>query len=166
MVQLNIIAGSLGLFVLGVGAGPCRPTDTTTTTLAITETATATTDLITTTATETTASVTTTSAATEGEPACSIESPQYGGGGGEYEVYCDSFAGGTTPIGSFYFSDSLSQCLDRCDETPSCVGVNYITTRVPYYCTIWSSAGTFGQQKGVILAKRVTTRPEPAITAP
>ncbi|KPA37800.1 hypothetical protein FLAG1_09390 [Fusarium langsethiae] len=90
-----MIAGSLGLFVLGASAGLCRPTATTTT-LAITESATATTDLTTAIATETTAPVATTSSVPVGETACTIESPQYGSGGGEYEVYCDSFAGGTT----------------------------------------------------------------------
>ncbi|CEI70793.1 hypothetical protein FVEN_g727 [Fusarium venenatum] len=149
-----MIVGSLGLFVLGASAGPCRPTDTTTTVI---------TDLTTATATATTAPVTTSSAVPEGEPACSIESPQYGPTG-EYEVYCDSFAGSTTPIGGIYLSNSLSECLDHCDESPGCVGVNYITTNVPY-CTIWSSAGRFGELKGVILAKRVVaTTLEP--TAP
>ncbi|KAL6915089.1 hypothetical protein ACHAP8_005853 [Fusarium lateritium] len=163
MVQLNTIVGSIGLFVLGVSAGPCRPTDMTTT-VVTTEPTTATTDLATATATATTAPVATTSTVPEGEPECSIESPQYGGSGGEYEVYCDSFAGSTTPIGGIYFADSLSRCLDHCDETTGCVGVNYITTNVPY-CSIWSSAGTFGEQKGVILAKRVVaTTVEP--TAP
>ncbi|RGP69075.1 hypothetical protein FLONG3_7928 [Fusarium longipes] len=152
MVQLNVIVGSLGLFVLGASAGPCRPTDATTT-LVISETATTTTALTTATATETTALATTTSAAPE-EPACSIESPQFGFSN-EYEVYCDSFAGSTTPIGSIYFANTLVECLDHCDDSPGCVGVNYITTVDRPYCTIWSNAGSFGQQKGVVLAKRV-----------
>ncbi|GKU21273.1 unnamed protein product [Fusarium langsethiae] len=161
MVQLNIIAGSLGLFVLGVNAGLCRPTDATTT-LAITETATATTDFTTVTESQTTAPIATTSTVPEGEPACNIESPQQGTSGGEFEVYCDRFAGGTTPIGSLTFPGSFSACLDHCDETPGCQGVNYVTTNLPF-CNIWSSAGSFGDQKGVILAKRiVTTRPAPS----
>jgi hypothetical protein len=166
MIQFNTIAGSLALLALGVNAGPCRPTDTSavlSTTLAITETATATTEFTTVTETETTAAAATTSTVPEGEPACTVESPQNGASGGEFEVYCDRYAGGTTPIGSNFFADSLSACLDHCDETPDCQGVNYVTTNNGY-CIIWSSVEMFGDVKGVISAKRIVkVRPVPTV---
>ncbi|XEV07474.1 hypothetical protein FSHL1_012761 [Fusarium sambucinum] len=149
MVQLNTIVGSIGLFVLGVSAGPCRPTDMTTT-VVTTEPTTATTDLATATATATTAPVATTSTVPEGEPECSIESPQYGGSGGEYEVYCDSFAGNAWIIATRQL-DVWASIISR-----------------PMYLIVVSGLPlehSVNRKKGVILAKRVVaTTVEP--TAP
>ncbi|KAI1061392.1 hypothetical protein LB507_011317 [Fusarium sp. FIESC RH6] len=138
MVQFNILAGSLALFAISVNAGPCHPSVTT----AITSTSPST--------TEPTAAATTSAAA----ETCTIESPQYGSAGGEFEVFCETVTFGTSPIGNFVIGMTFSECLDHCDATSDCQGVNYVTAPLRY-CTIWRSGGSSGEQKNVITARRI-----------
>ncbi|KAJ4138715.1 hypothetical protein NW768_002575 [Fusarium equiseti] len=144
MVQLNILVGSLALFAISANAGPCHPSVTT----AVTSTSPS---II-----EPTAAATTIAAL----EACSIESPQYGSSGGEFEVFCDTFAGGTVPIGSFTWDITFPECLDHCDDTADCQGVNYVTTGTRPYCIIWSETESYGGMKDVTAARRVV-RPRP-----
>ncbi|CAG7557602.1 unnamed protein product [Fusarium equiseti] len=141
MVQFNILAGSLALLAISVNAGPCHPSVTT----AVTSTSPST--------TETSAAAATTSAAPD---TCTIESPQYGFTG-EYEVYCDTVASSTAPIGSFSYFNTLVECLHHCDDTPGCQGVNFVTTEARPRCIIWSKMGSFSESKGVIAARRISS---------
>ncbi|RFN45080.1 hypothetical protein FIE12Z_10698 [Fusarium flagelliforme] len=139
MVQLNILAGSLALFAIGVNAGPCHPSVTT----------------VVTSASPSTTEASTAAAATSAAPeTCTVESPQYGSAGGEFEVVCDTVTFNTSPIGTFVLNIPFSECLDHCDATSDCQGVNYVTAPLPY-CTIWRSGGSSGESKGVITARRV-----------
>ncbi|RBR15656.1 uncharacterized protein FIESC28_07297 [Fusarium coffeatum] len=141
MVQINILAGSLALFVISVNAGPtCHPsvrTAVTSTSLSTTETS--------------TAAAATTSAAPD---TCTVESPQYGITG-KYEVYRDTVASSTVPVGSFSYFNTLVECLDHCDDTPGCQGVNHVTTGIRPMCIIWSKMGSFGEMKGVTAARSI-----------
>ncbi|WXC67602.1 hypothetical protein SNK03_013413 [Fusarium graminearum] len=155
MVQFNIISGYLSLFVLGVSTGPCHPS-VTTTALAISEIATATTDLTTTVQTQTITSIATTVSVPKVKPACNIQSPQTGANGGTFQVYCDRDITGTIAVAD-YKVIPFSECLDYCDETPSCQGVHYIMTMtnicIPY-ALIGTVGGTFVDKEDVILAIR------------
>ncbi|KAF5227354.1 hypothetical protein FAUST_11831 [Fusarium austroamericanum] len=155
MLQINIIAGYLSIFALGVTAGPCHPS-VTTTTLAISEIATATTDLTTMAKTQTTASIATTISAPKVKPACNIQSPQTGANGGTFQVYCDRYMTGTRAVAD-YKVITFSECLDYCDQLPGCQGVHYLKT-MTNICTPWALigtvGGTFGDEGDMIVAIR------------
>ncbi|KAM0296039.1 hypothetical protein ACHAPM_010548 [Fusarium culmorum] len=155
MVQLNIGAGFLSLFALGVTAGPCHP-GVTTTTLVISQPATATTDLTTTVQTQTSASIATTVSVPGVKPACNMQSPQTGANGGTFQVYCDRYMTGTRAVAD-YKVITFSECLDHCDQTPGCQGVHYLKT-MTNICTPWALigtvGGTFGDEENMIVAIR------------
>jgi hypothetical protein len=160
MAPLNIFVWQLALFaVIGVNAGPCRPSsdtvtasleatstvpsltetttsDTETISLTISATESSSTDIIT-----TTTLATTTSAAPVQEPedtCLTVQNPYTVPNRAVFQVACGSAPTSFQSIGGEKMGLTFKACMDACEAESLCRGVAYY--RSIESCSLWSSA--------------------------
>ncbi|KAF4989205.1 hypothetical protein FGRMN_9262 [Fusarium graminum] len=163
MTRFNIVAGSIALFALvGVNAGPCRPSTTTSaipsleTSLTATETVTASTTMteltitdastiteVPTTTADTTSLATTTSVG-EQEPTdpCPSYPNPYSSNGVTFQINCGVSPTIFNALGSTSPADNLLECMDKCSQESTCQGAIFDKTNKD--CSLYTVLYGFG----------------------
>ncbi|KAF5664242.1 hypothetical protein FHETE_7124 [Fusarium heterosporum] len=170
MTRFNVVAGSIALFALvGVNAGPCRPSATTSaissletaptttslglsatetvtastgiTELAITDTSTMT-EIPTTTADATSLATTTSIGEQEPTDPCPLYPNPYSSNGVTFQIRCGASPNSFTTIGSISAVNNLLECMVKCSQESRCMGAIFDKTNKS--CTMYTVLFGFG----------------------